>query len=747
MTGSFNPAFVGFSILVAMLASYAALDLTGRVTSSTAFARLGWLVGGATVMGLGIWSMHFVGMLAFHLPVPIAYDVPLMLLSMLVAIGASLLALTVVSRPEMSGATLVLSGLLMGVAISGMHYIGMASMRLDATLSYRDAIVVLSVIIAIAASLAALWLAFRLRSDLSARGSLLKVVSAIIMGIAISGMHYTAMSGAHFGAHPHLPSSAHYIIATRGLGAAIIGGAVLMILLALIGALIDKTLKARIAFSRELRELFDDVPIGLYRSTPNGEFIEVNRAMVALLGYPDREALLRTPTQSLYVDLDDRWRWTRQMAETGIVRDFEVRLRRLDGETITVRDTTHAHRTPQGSVIRYEGALEDITDRKRLEDQLRQASKMEAVGQLAGGVAHDFNNLLMVIGGNIDILLEELAENESAGEGLKEIGRAAERATMLTRQLLAFSRRQLLQPRVVNLNSVIGGMCDMISRLIAEHIEVVTKLDPNLGRVLVDPTQAEQVILNLAVNARDAMPTGGTLTITTANEELMGEEYQGSLRLPEGPYVTLTVEDTGSGIQSDILPHIFEPFFTTKPLGKGTGLGLATVYGIVQQSGGCIWAENGADCGSRFKVVFPRSSLEGKLNDESAIVSETLSGHETILLVEDQPMVRLVTTKILSRLGYKVLEAEGIEAALRIVSDQHERIDLLITDVVMPRMRGPELAARLRLARPELRVVYISGYSEEGIMGLGALDSGTRFLQKPFKAEVLARAVREVLAA
>lgn len=746
MVGSYDPAFVGFSILIAMLASYAALDLTGRVTSSASLARLGWLVGGATVMGIGIWSMHFIGMLAFHLPIAIAYDVPLMLLSVIVAIAASLLALWVVSRSRLCVRTLILAGLMMGAAISGMHYIGMASMRLDATLSYRDPIVVVSVLIAIAASLVALWLAFRLRSDVTARGAALKVLSAAVMGVAIAGMHYTAMSGASFGPHPHMPMSQNNIIASGGLGAAVTAGAVLMILLALIGAVIDRNIKSRIAFTNELRELFDDVPVGLYRSTESGEFIEVNRAMVALLGYPDRETLLRTPAQSLYVDPDERLLWASQMGEFGIVRDFEVRLRRLDGEVIWVRDTTHAHRTANGSVIRYEGALEDITERKRLEEQLRQASKMEAVGQLAGGVAHDFNNLLMVIRGNADILLEDLKQHESAGEALHEVRKAAERASNLTSQLLAFSRRQILQPQVVNLNAVIGGMCEMISRLISEHIEVVTKLDPDLGNVLVDPTQAEQVILNLAVNARDAMPNGGTLTITTANRDVLQEENRGAVRLAPGPYVELVVEDTGSGIKQEVLSHLFEPFFTTKPQGKGTGLGLATVHGIVEQSGGCIWAENSTSGGARFKIIFPRSSLEGQIGQESAAPAAALSGGETILLVEDEPMVRLVTTRILSRLGYTVLEADGIDTALRIIGEQSGAIDLLITDVVMPRMRGPELASRLRHKRPHLRVVFISGYSAEGISGLGTLDSSTHFLQKPFKAEALARTVREALA-
>lgn len=542
-------------------------------------------------------------------------------------------------------------------------------------------------------------------------------------------------------------------------------GAVLIILLALIGAVIDRNIQARIAFTNELREksealrqgeqryreLFDDIPVGLYRSTPGGEFIEVNRAMVSLLGYPDRDSLLRTPIRSLYVDPGQRDRWVEAMAEFGIVRDFEIRMKRKDGEIVSLRDTTHAHKSPEGAIIRYEGALEDVTERKRLEERLRHASKMEAVGQLAGGVAHDFNNLLMAIRGNTDMLLEEAPADESITEGLREIRKAAERATNLTTQLLAFSRRQMLQPRVVNLNTVIAGMRDMLARLIAEHIEVVPELDPGLGDILVDPSQVEQVILNLAVNARDAMPNGGVLTLATANRELTHGNGVGPSDLLGGSYVELTVKDTGTGISPDVLPHIFEPFFTTKPLGKGTGLGLATVYGVVEQSGGHIWVENEATNGTRFKVVFPRSSFSksaGEERDASLAFPAgrvVWHGRETILLVEDEPMVRLITTKILSKMGFTVLEAEAGDVALRIAEESATPIDLIVTDVVMPRMRGPELVRQVRARNPGMRVVYISGYNEEGITGLGALDSATLFLQKPFTAEALAEIVRKAL--
>jgi len=403
-------------------------------------------------------------------------------------------------------------------------------------------------------------------------------------------------------------------------------------------------------------------------------------------------------------------------------------------------------------VVRYEGALEDITQRKRLEDQLRQASKMEAVGQLAGGVAHDFNNLLMAIRGNADILLEEEEEEgrgdeqNGSAEGLREIRKAADRAAMLTRQLLAFSRRQVLQPRSVNLNAVIGGMKNMLARLISEQIEVVTKLDPLVGDAMVDPTQVEQVIMNLAVNARDAMPDGGTLTLETANVVLTGEEGAGLSALGGGRFVQLTVTDTGSGIDAEAMPHIFEPFFTTKPQGQGTGLGLATVYGVVKQSGGHIWVETCEKKGTRFRVVFPRAVATAAIAAEASIDSGAAGGMETVLLVEDEAMVRRITKKLLVRLGYSVLEAECGERALELAAAHRGTIDLLVTDIVMPRMRGTELARRVRETRPEVRVVYTSGYEKDGLTGLGPLGRGTLFIQKPFEPDVFAATVREALA-
>ncbi len=891
LTGNYEAVFVALSVVVAMLASYAALDLAGRVASATGNARMGWVAGGATVMGLGIWSMHFVGMIAFRLPIRIAYDLPLMLLSVLVAIGASLLALLVVSQPKMGAITLLLAGLMMGTAISGMHYIGMASVLVEARLSYDSLLVVVSIVIAIAASLAALWLAFRFRSDVSRRGTLLKGLSAVVMGVAIAGMHYTAMLAARFGPHAPMDRAPHYIVASGELGVAVVVGAIAIIILALIGAVIDRNLQARIAFTKQLhdkttelekserqyrllfdhnpnpiwvyeqssraflavneaaisqygytsneflsmsvgdiqpaedlnslsssvsaaiegdadewregrhrkrdgtvidvvltshpitfdgrearltlaldvterkrseealrqgekryRELFENMPVALYRSTPDGRFIDVNPAMVALLGYPDRKTLLETSIPSLYVDARERIRWSVEMQETGTVRDFEVRLRRHDGEVLSLRDTTHANKSENGMVVRYEGALEDITQRKRLEDQLRQASKMEAVGQLAGGVAHDFNNLLMAIRGNADILLEEEEEEgrgdeqNGSAEGLREIRKAADRAAMLTRQLLAFSRRQVLQPRSVNLNAVIGGMKNMLARLISEQIEVVTRLDPLVGDAMVDPTQVEQVIMNLAVNARDAMPDGGTLTLETANVVLTGEEGAGLSALGGGRFVQLTVTDTGSGIDAEAMPHIFEPFFTTKPQGQGTGLGLATVYGVVKQSGGHIWVETCEKKGTRFRVVFPRAVATAAIAAEASIDSGAAGGMETVLLVEDEAMVRRITKKLLVRLGYSVLEAECGERALELAAAHRGTIDLLVTDIVMPRMRGTELARRVRETRPEVRVVYTSGYEKDGLTGLGPLGRGTLFIQKPFEPDVFAATVREALA-
>lgn len=388
----------------------------------------------------------------------------------------------------------------------------------------------------------------------------------------------------------------------------------------------------------------------------------------------------------------------------------------------------------------------DVTARRQLEEQLRQAQKMEAVGQLAGGVAHDFNNLLTVITNYAQIVLEDQGKDGTAASELNEIKSAAERAAGLTRQLLAFSRQQLLQPRVLDLNKVSLGLTAMLQRLIGEDIRIVTNIAPKVGVVLADPGQIEQVIMNLAVNARDAMPRGGTITLETANVELGDwKMHDFGTDAPPGTYTMLAISDTGCGMDRATQARIFEPFFTTKEPGRGTGLGLATVYGIVKQSGGFVWVYSEIDQGTIFKIYLPHAGSGSIETMKAAEVAPRPRGTETILLVEDEDAVRRLASRVLTRQGYSVLEARNGAEALKLVDGRSRTIDLVLTDVVMPVINGSQLAAKARASFPDLRVIYMSGYTDDDIVRRGLLDPEMAFIQKPFTADGLARKVREVL--
>ncbi len=387
----------------------------------------------------------------------------------------------------------------------------------------------------------------------------------------------------------------------------------------------------------------------------------------------------------------------------------------------------------------------DVTDRKRLEAQLAQAQKLEAVGQLAGGVAHDFNNLLSVISGYSDLLLRNLEAEDPATARVQQIRRAAERGAALTRQLLAFGRKQVLEPRVLDLNAALRDVETMLRRLLGEDLEVVVSLAPDLGRVRADPGQMEQVLVNLAVNARDAMPRGGSLILETANADLDAAYAATHPGAVPGPYVRLAVSDTGHGMDAATLARIFEPFFTTKPHGKGTGLGLATVYGIVKQSDGHIDVYSEPGRGTTFKIYLPRVDDAGVPEPEKKSVEPVASGSETILLVEDDEGVRALMRELLADAGYRVLEASDPEQGLRAARSHANPIDLLLTDVILPQMSGSELAARLRAEQLQLRVLYVSGYTNEAMGHHGVIDAGTHFLQKPFTAAALLAKLRLVL--
>jgi len=428
---------------------------------------------------------------------------------------------------------------------------------------------------------------------------------------------------------------------------------------------------------------------------------------------------------------------------------FEWTHRRLHGEDFPA--TVLLIRMKIGGAHLLQATVRDITERKRaaeeranLEEQVRVAQKMEAVGLLAGGVAHDFNNLLSVIRSYVDFAIEDLREGDPIRDDMLEVRKAAKRATVLTRQLLAFGRRQLLQPVPLDLNQVVGGVESMLRRIIGEDIDLVPILAKDLGRVMADPGQIEQVITNIAVNARDAMPHGGKLIIETANADLDEEYAAGHVSVRPGPYVMLAITDTGCGMDKETQARIFEPFFTTKEKGKGTGLGLSMVYGIVKQSGGNIWVYSEIGLGTTFKVYLPRTDTP-PAETVSSSPPEKITGGETVLIVEDDDSVRRIAKRVLTSAGYRVLSAANGGEALLLCEEQGTEVDLLLTDVVMPQMNGKELADRLALQRPGLKVLFMSGYSDNAIAHQGVLDPGTRFLEKPFSAVMLTRKVREIL--
>jgi two-component system cell cycle sensor histidine kinase/response regulator CckA len=863
LTVSYDYRLVALSVLIAACASYAALDLAGRVTAARGRALVLWLVCGAGAMGLGIWSMHYVGMLAFSLPVPVSYDWPTVMLSLRAAILASAVALFVVSRKNMSLQGVAAGSIVMGAGIAAMHYIGMGAMRSTAMFHYDTRLVSLSVVLAMVISFVALRLAFLSREDQKG-ARLRKIMSAIVMGLAMPVMHYTGMAAASFTADGMVPDMSHAINFTM-LGAA--GITIVMILILTLVILIP-VFDRRAAQFQELesaeqryRLLYERSLAGVLRTTMDGRILDCNLACARIFGYATCEEFIASPITDRYLNPEDRNTFIAILQRVKNLTSYEQCLRRKDGSKVwllgsanllegrggapivneetfvditerknaeetfrkafnanpepisiaafpegrftdvndsflrvsgysreevigrtsgelnfwgrpedrvtfvemlkkqgSVRDLEITFRTKSGEIREAMDSAElidvagqecaiaifrDITERKSLEKQLRQTQKMEAVGQLTGGIAHDFNNLLGVIIGYSEILEQRLPPDDPLRKECLQIKKAGQSAASLTRQLLAFSRQQVLDPKVLDLNAIVLNVQKMLRRLIGEDIELKTNLDPALGCVKADQSQIEQVILNLAVNARDAMPQGGKLLIETAKVNL-DEDYarRHPPQLP-GPYVLLTVADTGIGMDAETQARIFEPFFTTKEIGKGTGLGLSTVYGVVRQSGGHIWVYSELGLGTTFKIYLPCAEQPARVQQPSAAPAESMRGSETILLVEDEEALRELTRNLLEGSGYTVLEAELPEAAIEIALRYGGKIHVLLTDMVMPGMNGKDLAAKLNPIRPEMKVVYMSGYSSFSHAGLA--DSEIALLAKPFTREKLLRKLRETL--
>jgi PAS domain S-box-containing protein len=499
------------------------------------------------------------------------------------------------------------------------------------------------------------------------------------------------------------------------------------------------------------RTLFERSLDGIFRVAPDGAVLDANPSLVAMLGYAERAELIGT-RQPLLVPAGGDAAAHGDGGET-----FSVELPRSDGTTVWAEVNAQAIKRQNGGIAYYEGIVRNITDRKRAEEalkaseeKLRQAQKMEAVGRLAGGVAHDFNNLLTAINGFSDLLLMSMGKEDARRAHLEEIRKAGARAAALTGQLLSFSRKQVLAPRLVDLNAVVKGMETMLRRLIGEDISLIAELDPGLRKVIADPNQMEQVILNLVLNARDAMPGGGELRIITANRELREEDRaRAVLDAPAGPYALLSVRDTGTGMDAETQARLFEPFFTTKPKDKGTGLGLSTVYGAVKQAGGSLLVTSAPGQGTDFSIFLPEAAKGAGKPGPGALRERALrasSGTETILLAEDEDAVRRLARDVLEAAGYTVHEAPGGEQALELAERLKDRaIHLLLTDVVMGGISGRELAERLKAQRPQIRVLFMSGYTEDAIIRHGVYTAQAAFIGKPFSPAALTAKVREVL--
>ena len=862
---------VVLSIVIAVLASYTSLDLAGRMRVSSGVWWVAWLPAAALAMGGGIWSMHFVAMLAFHFGGPVSYDVTLTVLSLLLAIAVTGIGLFAVHRRRGDRVGIVAGGTLMGIGIVSMHYTGMAAMRLQATIDYQPLPVLLSIVIAIGAASAALWLSARPQRIWQ------QALSAVVMGGAIAGMHFTGMAAVTLHASPDLPAPEGLGLSQPALAVAVATATLLVLGLAFTAAFVDRRLsRAQLEAEllqrseRRFRALVQNASdvIGIidraghiaYQISPldripgyrpedqaDGSFLDLVDAADRERAAKLLEAVQAEPGSTVKAELvlsladglarhfevtltnlsaeptiagtvanlrditdrrqaeaargesENRYRQVVDLIQAGFwvhldgkvvfanpyaVRMFgaksiddmtgrdamslvhpddlplarertrmmlegsggaplaELRMVRLDGRVITAE--------VQALALRQEGKVHimatgrDVTAQREAEALLHQAQKMEAVGQLTGGVAHDFNNLLTVVIGNLDLATERV--DGTMRPVLESALQAAERGASLVHRLLAFSRRQALNPQEIDVNALVSGAEELLRRTLGDDIEIEMKPRSGLWPAFADKSQVENALLNLAINARDAMPAGGKLTIETANVHLDEDYAARNLEVVSGDYVLMAVSDTGVGMSQETLERAFEPFFTTKETGKGTGLGLSMIYGFAKQSRGHVKIYSEVGHGTTVRVYLPRQVHEAaRATLDAGAALQIPRGGETILVVEDDADVRAFVERQLQDLGYVVLTAPDGPAARKILETDLP-IDLLFTDVVMPGgITGRKLAEEAKLHRPGLRTLFTSGYTENSIIHQGRLDPGVHLLSKPYKRQDLALKLREVL--
>jgi len=493
------------------------------------------------------------------------------------------------------------------------------------------------------------------------------------------------------------------------------------------------------------RLLFEDSKDVIFMSTPEGKLLDINPAGVELFGYSSKEELLKIDlTNDLYNTPMDREKLRGILEEHGYAKNFECTLKRKDGEKITALETASVIYDKKGKIIAYRGILRDITGLRHLEEQLHQSQRIESIGRLASGIAHDFNNLITIIRGYCEILSQRLNEDDPLFICAKQIDKTSKHAESLINQLLTFSRAQVSRAVVLNLNDLIQEMEKLFQPLTQKDIELQISLENDIGNIKADPSQIEQVIMNLFVNACDAMPNGGRLSIESKNVIVDDIYFKNRPGWEPGSYVVLAISDTGIGMDKKTQAHIFEPFYTTKEKSKGTGLGLSTVYGIVKQSGGNIWVYSEPGKGTIFRIYFPQVNEEISITERIQKPDTNLTGTETILVVEDEQDVRFLVRESLQMFGYNVLETDDGNIALQMCKQSNGKIHLLLTDVMMPRMAGRQLYDQLRISNPDIKVLFMSGYTENAVIQQVEFEPGMPFIQKPFTPKALALKVRQI---
>ena len=745
MPGSHNGALVCLSVLIAITAAFTALDLATRARASAGAARHAWLAAAALTMGGGIWAMHFVGMLAFHIAgLEVRYDFQLTLMSLAVAIGATGVAFAAVFRNGPGLTTLLPGGLLMGLGIGAMHYLGMAAMTMHAQISYHSGWVLLSIAIAIGASTVSLWL------YAYAAGVAVRLGAAIAMGFAISGMHYSAMHGAEFtmteGTLLAAESSSFDLLA---LALGVAASTFLIFFIALIAAMYDRRLavmseretRALRQSEERFRALYSRTPLPLYQLDSDGRLRYVSESWLELLGF-ERDQVIGRPLSAFMTEVSARQAihedWPR-LLETGLIRDAEYQLVTAQGTLIDVLGSLRVERDDAGFIVL--GGLTNVTERRLAEQALRQAQKLEAIGKLTGGVAHDFNNLLAVVVGNLDLLHKRVGRDERAGSLIDNALQGARRGVTLTQRMLAFARKQELRPVPVSLAELLSGMSELLQRSVGPTVHIDMQLPVGLPPAFVDANQLELVLINLVVNSRDAMPDGGTVRIGAG---FVRQEVS-SLASVTHEFICITVRDNGVGMDAAQLARATEPFYTTKGIGKGTGLGLSMAQGLAEQSGGRLVLTSEPGQGTTVELWLPMASSQQHAASKAAVSGSPEEPAESmsplnILVVDDDSLVLANTAAMLEDLGHSVQLASSAITALALIRAGRAP-DLVITDEAMPSMSGSRLAAILDIERPTLAVLLVSGFAEFD----GRLPDSLPRLAKPFTQAQLSRAVNDTV--